>query len=243
MVQANISIQWLHFLYSPNIYNTLLTDAFLLTYWWATTWKHMQIKDYDFLKAPSNILYSPWRLLAGSRCCYSNFLSVTTNFSPFCHAHLQPCGTVICLLFVLVYFQARAKFYTCNLSDLSLFVSVILWKHLSFLSVCLTIQILFSCPPAASFSVQSPQAFVAIIIILSQHALCPLEGWFDRSSLVICLKADFSSSLQHCAYEPPPLQVFNVELVLPELLLVALPPEERLQGRRCTGLQDTEPVW
>lgn len=108
--------------------------------------------------------------------------------------------------------------------------------------MCLAIQILSSCPPAGSLSVQSPQGFVAIIIIFSQHALCPLEGWFDRSSLVICLKADFSSSLQHCAYAPPPLQVFNVELVPPELLLVALPPEEHLQDRRCAGLWATEPV-
>lgn len=29
-------------------------------------------------------------------------LSVTTNSSAFCNAHLQPCGAVICLLFVLV---------------------------------------------------------------------------------------------------------------------------------------------
>lgn len=170
-------------------------------------------------------------------------LSVTTNSYAFCHAHLESYRTVICFLFVLVSFQTRAKSYTCHVSGLSFLVSVTLWRHLSFLSVCLAIQILFSCPPAGSLSVQSPQGFVAIIIIFSQHALCPLEGWFDRSSLVICLKADFSSCLQHRASAPPPLQVFNVELVPPELLLVAFPPEERLQDRRCAGLWATELVW
>lgn len=154
-------------------------------------------------------------------------LSGTTNSSAFCHANLQPCEIVICLLFVLVSFQTRANtyiFYTRHLSDLSFFACYSMKTFV--ISFCLPHYTNPGfCPPAASFSVQSPQGFVAIIIIFSQHALCPLEGWFDRSSLVICLKADFSSSLQHCAYVPPPLQVFNVELVLPELLLVALPPE------------------
>lgn len=98
------------------------------------------------------------------------------------------------------------------------------------------------CPPAASSSVQSPQGFVAIIIIFSQHALCPLEGWFDRSSLVICLKAGFSSSLQHRHYAPPPLQVLSVELVLPRqyVLFMALPPEKGHKDIRCAGLWDTD---
>ena len=170
-------------------------------------------------------------------------LSVTTNCSAFCHAHSQACETVICLLFVLVPLQARAKFYTCHWSDLSFFVSVILWRHLSFLSLCLTIQILFSCPPAASSAVQSPQGFVAIIIIFSQHALCPLEGWFDRSSLVICLKADFSSSLQHRAYAPPPLQLLSMELILPGQCVCSSWP---FLPRKVEGVQGCGPqvlVW
>lgn len=147
-------------------------------------------------------------------------LPATTHCSSFCHAHSQACETVICLLFVLVPLQVRAKFYTCYQSDLSSFCLCYFMKTfvISF-SLPHYTNPLFSCPPAASSSVQSLQGFVAIIIVFSEHALCPLEGWFHRSSLVICLKADFSSSLQHRAYVPPPLQVLSMELVLPRQCL------------------------
>lgn len=134
------------------------------------------------------MLYSPRRLLVGSRCCYSNLYLLPQTSLLSATLIYNPVDTVICLLFVLVSFQARAKFCSSYLSDLSFFVSVTLWRHLSFLSVCLTIQILFPCPPAASFSVQSPQGF---LLLLSS---------FSLSMLSVLLKAGLTDPLLSSAW-------------------------------------------
>lgn len=105
----------------------------------------------------------------------------------------------------------------CQIPYLSLIQSIVCYFKTFAISFSLPhySNPLLSCSPAASSSVQFLQGFVAIIIIFSQCALCTLEGCFDRSSLVICLKADFSFSLQHCAYVPPLLQLPGIQHVLP----------------------------
>lgn len=151
----------------------------------------------------------------GSRCCYSNLylLPQTAPLSAMLiHKPVKQYLSSFCISpspsqNQILYLPPSRSVLFCLCYFMKTFVISFSLPHCT--------NPLFSCPPAASSSVQSPQGFVAIIIVSSQHALCPLEGWFDRSSLVICLKADFSSSLQHCAYAPPPLEVLSVELVLP----------------------------
>lgn len=89
---------------------------------------------------------------------------------------------------MLVPLQARAKFYTCHRSDLSFFVPVILWRHLSFLSLCLTIQIL--CFPAL---LQLPSLFSLRKVLL-------LLSSFSLNMLSVLLKADLTDPLLSSAW-------------------------------------------
>lgn len=196
--------------YNPNIYNTLATDAFLLAYWWSTWNSTHKTRNLIFLQNPSNIKYSPQRLLVGSRCCSASiYYHKLLCFLPCLSTNLQ----VICLPFVLVLLQVTAKFHTCHWSSLSLTVCYFI-KTFAISFSLPHYSNLLSCSPAVSSSVQFLQGFVAIIIIFLQCALCTLKGCFDRSSLVICLKADFSFFLQHCAYAPLLLQLPGIQHVL-----------------------------
>ena len=188
--------------------------------WHIITWNSVcKSGNLIFLQKSSNILYSPQRLLVRCSCCYSN-LCLLPQTAPLVHQTVKQ----LFVFFVSVPLQARAKFYTWHRSDLSFCLCYFMKRFVISFSLPHYTNPLSSCPPAAPSSVQSPQGFVAIIIIFSQHAPRPLEGWFDRSSPVICLKADFSSSLQHHACVPPPPQVLSVELVLPGQCVCSLWP-------------------
>lgn len=91
-------------------------------------------------------------------------------------------------------------------------------------------------------------ALLQLLRLFSLHKVLLLLSSFSLNMLSVLLKAgltdhrleaDFSSSLQHHAYAPPPLQVFSVELVLPGQCLMALPPEEGHRDVRCAWLWAT----
>lgn len=139
-----------------------------------------------FFNNSPNILYSPWGS-CGIQMLSFQSLSVTTNSSAFCHAHLQPCGTVICLLFVLVSFQARDKFCTCNLLDLSFFVSVFYEDICHFF---LSASLYKSC-------------FLALLELLSLFSLLKvllLLSSFCLSMLSVLLKAGLTDPLLSSAW-------------------------------------------
>lgn len=195
MVLTNISIKWLQFVYRPNKYSTLLTDCWQMPFSWnidelqpATT---IKCRNMIFKKpsVPQYSLLTP-ETSCGIQVLLFQSLSGTTNSSAFCHANLQPCEIVICLLFVLVSFQTRANtyiFYTRHLSDLSFFASVTLWRHLSFLSVCLTIQILVF----ALLQLLSLFSLLKVLLLLSS---------FSLSMLSVLLKAGLTDPLLSSAW-------------------------------------------
>lgn len=136
------------------------------------------------------------------------FLFVTTNSFAFCCAHLQPYGTVIFILFVLVSFQARAKFYICHLSDLSFFCLCYSMKTFV-ISFCLphytnpvflpscrfslcSVSSRFCCYYHHFLSACSLSSWRLVWQIFSCHLL---EGWFQLLLAALCLCASSATSV------------------------------------------------
>lgn len=117
----------------------------------------------------------------GSRCCSASlYYHKLLCFLPCLSTSLQ----VICLPFILFLLQVTAKFHTCHWSNL---LSVIL-RHLPFLSLCLTIQIL---------------CFLALLQLLPLFSFCKvllLLSSFSLSVLSVLLKAALTDPLLSSAW-------------------------------------------
>lgn len=168
-------------------------------------------------------------------------LRVTTNCSAFCHFIHKPVK-VICLLFVLVHLQARAKFHTCHWSDLS-YLSLFFYENTCYFLLSGSLY---------KFSVFLPSWSLFLCSSLCKVLL--LLSSFSLNTVSVLLKADLTDSLLSSAWRLiSALSYSTVTICLlcykclawslfyqgNRLLLVALTPEVGHKDVRSAGLWAT----